>query len=133
MPLSSSGYHSCFVFGRDVPGSSISPKAALVAEAFHGFIYSREMPGQVLQRPRPPPSTSQIVHDHQSFLLFDALHAALLAVSLHDSQINKYIYRKVRNIIHFHLFFFFLIHERVEKFLRFHFCPCIIFFAPVLR
>jgi hypothetical protein len=89
MPLSSSGHHSCFVYERDVPGSSVSPKAAVVTEAFHGFIYSREMPGQVPRRPRPPPSTSLTFYNHQSFLLFDAVQAPLLAVSLHESQINK--------------------------------------------
>jgi hypothetical protein len=39
MPLSSIGYHSCFVFGRGVPGLNINPKAALITEDIHGFFY----------------------------------------------------------------------------------------------
>ena len=74
------------------------------------FIYSRQMPGQVPQRPLPPPSTSQTFYNHHSVLLFDAVQAELLAVSLLEPQINKLSVRYA-NMMRFHLFIFLSVKE----------------------
>jgi hypothetical protein len=97
------------------------------------FAYSREMPGQVPQRSRPPPYTSLTFDQQRTFLLFDALQAELLAVSFREPQINTFTVRYA-NIGAFAFFFHFSVREGVENWPRSRSWPCVISFsAPYSR